>query len=569
MLGLFHTALLADFQSPLGRVLLMAHLGAFLLWQPVISGSQRMGPIALAVLAVGIAAFQFWLSWTSLAVWSGLLAALIAGQALPRENLRARLPELLGFAYLVIAIVAWFVPDGLAVEDSARVLFRQVAIWAGFVLIPLIFVLERGERRRVEPDPIVAAIVLLALGAIVLTAIAFMFLARSDYPTALLHAVASVACVLALLGWLWNPRGGFAGIALLMSRRALAGGFSLEEWLRRVAAVARAAKSSEQLVREAAKAFAEVPGITEISWSCERPQLAGKIGGAGRAAARFEHSGLAVTICSRQPADAPTLWRWDLMVLILAEFLRGREQAEQLSEMGYLRAIHETGARLAHDVKNQLQSLETLLWAVDQGFDRDPSGAREILRRQLPTLAGRIRLTLDRLRHPDESAVEPLAAGEWWRRLQLRHGADGIEFAGLGGDASNALPGALLDRFLDNAILNASEKRAIEPGIRIAIRGRCESGQCSVEIEDSGSAISDAIVGRLFRNPVESENGLGVGLYQVAREAEALGWILRLGENRDGAVRFVLSGDAFNLPDRDGAAEARSKPVARQSADRA
>jgi len=550
-------------------VLLMAHLGAFLLWQPVISGSQRMGATALAVLAAGIAAFQFWLSWTSLSVWAGLLAALIAGQALPRENLRARLPELFGFAYLVIVIVAWLVPDGITVEDSARALFMQVAIWAGFALIPLILVLERSERRRVEPDPVVAAVVLLALGAIVLTAIAFMFLARSDYPTALLHAVASVACVLALLGWLWNPRGGFSGIALLMSRRALAGGFSLEEWLRRVAAVARAAETSEQLVSDAAKALAEVPGISGISWSCERPPLAGDIGEVGRAAARFEHSGLAITIASRRPADAPTLWRWDLMVLILAEFLRGREQAEQLSELGYLRAIHETGARLAHDVKNQLQSLETLLWAIDQGFDRDPSGARAILRRQLPMLAGRIRLTLDRLRHPDEGALEPLAAGDWWQRLLLRHGADGVEFAGLAGDTSTALPAALLDRFLDNAILNASEKRAIEPGIRIAVRANCEPELCYVEIEDSGSAIDGSTAARLFGRPVESENGLGVGLYQVAREAEALGWDLRLAENCDGAVRFVLSGAAFSLQDRDAAAASPPPPAPGRSGDRA
>jgi sensor histidine kinase regulating citrate/malate metabolism len=57
---------------------------------------------------------------------------------------------------------------------------------------------------------------------------------------------------------------------------------------------------------------------------------------------------------------------------------------------------------------------------------------------------------------------------------------------------------------------------------------------------DSGSAIEPAIAERLLAEPVESRNGLGVGLYQVAQLAIEHGFDLRLSSNQDGAVQFTL-----------------------------
>ena len=46
----------------------------------------------------------------------------------------------------------------------------------------------------------------------------------------------------------------------------------------------------------------------------------------------------------------------------------------------------------------------------------------------------------------------------------------------------------------------------------------------------------------LLRGPVSSDSGLGIGLYQVARHAEACGYTLALAQNEEGKVCFVLSG---------------------------
>jgi hypothetical protein len=53
--------------------------------------------------------------------------------------------------------------------------------------------------------------------------------------------------------------------------------------------------------------------------------------------------------------------------------------------------------------------------------------------------------------------------------------------------------------------------------------------------------VAPGIAGALLRAPVASRAGLGIGLYQSARLAEASGYRLELASNRDGEVCFVLS----------------------------
>ena len=60
--------------------------------------------------------------------------------------------------------------------------------------------------------------------------------------------------------------------------------------------------------------------------------------------------------------------------------------------------------------------------------------------------------------------------------------------------------------------------------------------------EDGGSAIAPQAATELLRGPVPSDSVLGIGLYQVARHAEACGYSLALAHNADGKVSFVLSG---------------------------
>ena len=52
----------------------------------------------------------------------------------------------------------------------------------------------------------------------------------------------------------------------------------------------------------------------------------------------------------------------------------------------------------------------------------------------------------------------------------------------------------------------------------------------------------DETARELLHGPVPSDGGLGIGLYQVARHAQACGFSLALAHNAEGRVSFVLSG---------------------------
>lgn len=542
MLACLQMAMVAGFDGMIGRMLLTAHLGAFLIWQPVVSSERRIELVPLFLMAAGLALFQWVLGWISLAVWIGMLAGLVVAQAATRSARRDRLPELLGFGYLVLVLLAWVVPIGAPTDPDVRLLLERAACNAGYavlVLVALAAVAKRVRRGPALPDFAAAATAVLAVGAIVLTALAFMFLGGEPYERALLKSVASVAALLLLLGWLWNPRGGYAGMALLLSRRALAGGLPLEEWLAEVAEEARRASTADAFLAATGQRMLDLPDVAGVQWHVAGG-ASGQCGRIARQQTRIAHGDLELVFQTRGTADAVTLWRWDLMVKILAEFHRARRQASDLAEIGYLRAIHETGARLTHDVKNLLQSFETLLFAAEVGFERDPVGTRALIQRQLPALAGRLRLTLEKLRQPglDEPAMEPAAA--WWAHLRAR--LQGVACVGQAVDGL-MIPAALFDRFVDNCIQNARDKAGAQGVPQATVSLVDQLGHLAVRVTDNGAAIAPERAARLMRETLTSEAGLGVGLLQVAREAALLGWRVRLAENRDGAVSFQLERD--------------------------
>jgi sensor histidine kinase regulating citrate/malate metabolism len=102
------------------------------------------------------------------------------------------------------------------------------------------------------------------------------------------------------------------------------------------------------------------------------------------------------------------------------------------------------------------------------------------------------------------------------------------------------LPQDLFDSVLDNLIGNALRKRQEDKSVRISVRLDCSDG-VALRVCDSGEAAPDNVAQHLFDAPIASENGLGIGLYQAARQAGQVGYALRLVSNVAGEVCFSLS----------------------------
>jgi C4-dicarboxylate-specific signal transduction histidine kinase len=60
-------------------------------------------------------------------------------------------------------------------------------------------------------------------------------------------------------------------------------------------------------------------------------------------------------------------------------------------------------------------------------------------------------------------------------------------------------------------------------------------------VTDAGTPVPPAVARNLFDVPVPSKTGLGIGLYQAARQAAKHGYRLALAVNEPGRVRFELA----------------------------
>jgi signal transduction histidine kinase len=227
-------------------------------------------------------------------------------------------------------------------------------------------------------------------------------------------------------------------------------------------------------------------------------------------------------------------WHVEWLLRLAVEFYLVKLKTHQLQRMGYVQAIYETGARVTHDVKNLLQSLQVLCYAANQ--PGDPAEIAALLGRQLPQIADRLKATLEKLQSPQTERMEQVSASEWWGQFKARYAHLQVDWQGepVAGDS---LPGALFDSVAENLLQNALAKRQRQPGLDI----RVHFANGGLTVSDDGAAIEPELASALLREPVYSEDGLGIGLYHAAQQADSVGYLLALSANRPGSVVFMLS----------------------------
>jgi signal transduction histidine kinase len=245
---------------------------------------------------------------------------------------------------------------------------------------------------------------------------------------------------------------------------------------------------------------------------------------------------LNLTLFSRQAVSPTVMLHVRLLTQLLGHFYQAKRREQSLREITRQQVIYETGARLTHDLKNMLQSLFSLTSVAQH----QPEKAQPILQRQLPVLTQRIELILSKLKSPQpQDDVIELPLATWWEGLRQRQPHRDIEWKVPHGLDNRLIPAPLFDCVADNIIDNACNKRQREPGIIVTVTLDIE--QFSFSVSDNGSAIPGVIAKQLLRTIVPSEDGMGVGLYQVSRWARQSGYHLELSENRQEKVTFRLT----------------------------
>jgi len=536
MLVTLHFALLAGVDSVWSRPLLFAHLGLFLLWQPLWRGEGKLST-GRAIIIVGVSALaMMWLNWWVLLFWVSSLFSLVGGRVFAFQSGWQRLRYLLAMGYLLAVLLFWLTPQLFMLSMAGEASRNLMEIVLPILLLCMVMVPHKSERlkKTVAVDLIYSLLLFMLLTLLVLGSLAFMTLGRVDYYEALLRTLFMMALLLFVLGWLWNPRMGFSGFQTILSRYFMNIGTPFELWIKQLAMTAQQESDSSAFLKIATAQFIELPWLCGLAWECD--DGAGKQGVNSAHAIELVNADLHLTLFTRQRLAPTVLMHVHLLSQMLAHFYQSKRREQSLREMAHLQAVHETGARLTHDLKNMLQSLLALISIAEQRAEQ----AQPILQRQLPMLVQRIELTLDKLKTPGQAKEEasmPLAA--WWSSLQQRQQYRNLDWVCEDGMGEQVIPPALFDSIADNLIDNARNKRLREPDISVQIRLRPRPLRFSVC--DSGSAIPKDAAHHLLHTVVESEDGFGIGLLQAARWAEQSGYRLLLRDNVEGKVCFELA----------------------------
>jgi signal transduction histidine kinase len=535
MLALLHVVALRGVADGGARALLLAHLGLLLLWQPFVRGERQVTLAQAAFIALFAAAVVFYLDWWLLATWTVVLAGLVGGKVYLHQARWQRRFYLLMFAYLLALLVVIVLPE-IAPSREIDPDVRNYAAWG----LPAFFVLM--ALTPAEPDPpeaiqvvdyFYSIFLMLVLGVVILGSFAFMTLGRTSYLQALTYIVFVIAGIVLVIGLAWHPRTGYAGLNVFVSRYLFSIGLPIEKWLQFLAELSHAEARPERFLAESVAALARMPSVAGAAWKSDGEQ--GESGAHSPYPVEFSNRELSLTVYSRYRTSPALHGHLRLLGQLLGEFYLAKLREQELRRASYMQAVHQTGARVTHDVKNLLQSLNVLC-SVAGAQSGDSPEAMALVRRQLPAITQRLAATLDKLQRPGEERDERIALGAWWELLQRQYQSQGVEFSGAVAAPGTEVPRALFDSAADNLLQNALAKRAVYPGLRV----RVELAEGGLRVCDNGRAVAAELVKSLFRAPVRSETGLGIGLFQAARQAEAAGYGLRLASNRDGEVCFEL-----------------------------
>ncbi len=545
MFATLHVALMQDISSDIGRILMLPHFALFLLWQPFVSAQSRI-PNAQILLTVAVFLMaSFWMSWWLAGLWVILLAGMVGGRVFFYSGKATRFFYLLALGYLISVLVLVVMPNAVVTAIlPAALLLPLIKIGGPVMIIAMAFVPESREQdtAREAIDLAYSVFLMLMLAVLSLGSVTLMLLQQVDYIQALLITLFGMAVVLLIASWLWNPVAGFSGLGAVTSRYMLSIGLPFEQWIRSLAELAQRESEPEVFMDRACQDMAQqLPWVSSCEWSDQDGKMGNPVPPVDSAGLKtvFQQGDVTLALITQQPLPPMLVWHFNLVAQLVARFYVEKKRDRQLREMAYMQAVHETGARVTHDVKNLLQSLNALLFVVAESGEETNHRSQSLLKRQLPLIAQRLQQTLDKLRTPDMLPSELVTGDLWWSELQSRYEGRGVRFVAEG-DGHQTVPAGLFTSAAENLLQNAFDKRAGEPGITIEVKLETSNALSSLSVRDTGSPLPADKAAEIGLRPVASENGLGIGLYQLARLAALANYALELTANRSGDVCFSL-----------------------------
>jgi signal transduction histidine kinase len=542
MLVVLYLALSADFGSMLSASLMTAHLGLFFLWQPIWQGDQRLNRWSSALIAVFIFAFFFVLDWWLLFGWMILLIGIVAGRSF--SSRQERIAYMITLTILISLLLIECTPKLFAVgEINNAVIYSFRLAWTVLPFSLLVFPTYDVALRETFPVDFFRGITIALMTALLaLSSVLMTYELRIEYPIALIASLLVLSAFLILISWMITPGTG-SGLGALWEKSVLNIGTPFENWLSSLAQLAGQGHGRREFLDAALDELCEIPWIQGAEWEINAEH--GRAGKRAEFSTQLDAGYLEVTLFTERVVGSSLLIHCRLLIQVLGHFYTAKVRESEQAQQAHLQAVHETGARLTHDIKNLLQSLKTTTATIMEepgSEDHEREQQRQaLLRRQLPHITQRLQLALDKLQRPSMLKSETKAITSWWEQLVARYQSEVIEFLPDIRDPDFRIPGDCFDSVVENLLDNARNKAKSSDPIQIKVGLHANGGDAVLSVADNGEAIEASLASQILAQPVASDNGLGIGLYQAAQQATVNGYRLVLSENEPGSVRFSLT----------------------------
>jgi signal transduction histidine kinase len=538
MLELLHFSIWLDFGNPLSRSLILIHLGLFLIWQPVWRHDEQLSWFNSLVFILLTLSFVTFMNWALLFAWLILLSGFAGGRII--INRQERTTYMVVLVFLTSELIIQATPNLFDIQTSTNIT-RLFGILLPFLPLLLAVLPARPADTRIQSVDLQHALVTSTLMTLLIFgSLLNMYLSTADYMVSLVQSLIAIALFLFGISWLISPRAGFSGLSQLWSRALLNIGTPFERWLEELANISLQQQTPDAFLEMAMEELVSLPWINGVAWSAGKRN--GEYGKLSRHAIEFNTDHLQISLYTYNPAGAALYHHCNLLVQLIDHFYVAKVRERKLTQQAQIQAVHETGARVTHDIKNLLQSLQAITSLMSEEHDAGSTGkARTLFREQMPHLTRRMQLALDKLNKPGQIPMESRHASDWWQSLTGRHTDPHYEFNAEITD-DRLIPAELFDSVTENLLENLKGKMQHEGELQIKISLCSDPEQIQLQISDNGSAIPPEKAEIILREPMQSANGLGIGLYQAARQAESMGYRLELSGNQEGAVTFSLRG---------------------------
>ena len=539
MLGFLHASILLGLDSPISRAMLLTHLGFFLIWQPLQEKEKRMVWYNGVIFIVLTLMLVYWINWWLLSGWLILLIGIVGGRVV--TDRLERYAYMLVMIFLVLELLTNCIPSIFIVTATSHQLYNLLEF--GILLIPLALMIffRPGKQQTMGTVDLLHAITatllssLLALGSLVI-----MFHTGTDYFTALIQTLFAIGICLFTISWLLTPHVGFSGLSELWSRSLLNIGTPFEQWLIELARIKQEKNTPDEFLEAAMEKLVTLPWVVGVKWTVANNNFSRGDPSKNEIQTKIQNN--PVTLCTSLPIGGSLYLHCNLLIQLIDQFYVSKLNEQNLSRQVHLQAIHETGARITHDIKNLLQAMHSMITILqaDTTDEDNQSKSVTILKKQFPYFIQRLELAMNKLRTPGDLEQVNVSFIDWWRDLQTRYKDQNINFnESIQGDPF--IPADLFDSVSENLLENIFVKQKSENDIKIYIDSIIKDNKVCLLIRDTGIAIENETANKLFKEPLDSYNGLGIGLYQAAKQAESLGYSLSLKNNADGDVCFKLA----------------------------